>query len=197
MDYKIVGLVGPLACGKGVVADYLIKKYHYISFSLSSIVHEEVKKRGIIRYNRTLLQNIGNELREKEGDGVLARRALNMLYTSHSIANGKIIIEGIRNPGEVDYLRTFPGFFLIAVHASQKIRFQRVLTRGKPWDPKDWKTFLQVDERDRGEERKISGQQVQKCVQLADIQLQNNKSIAEFYAVIEKTIGSLFRVSET
>lgn len=205
----IIGIVGPFACGKGVVTDYLIKKYGYTSFSLSSIVHEEVKKRGIKSYDRTILQNIGDELRKKEGEGVLARRAIeqlivnsqqltaeslklkakkNQLRTTYYELRTKIIIEGIRNPGEIHYLRSIPGFFLIAVDANQKLRFQRMLARKKPWDPIDWESFKKVDGRDRGDAKNKSGQQVKKCMEMADITIVNNKEREDIYKAIEEKL---------
>jgi dephospho-CoA kinase len=182
---NIIGIVGPFASGKGVVADYLVQKLGYVSFSLSTIVHEEVKKKGIIQYDRTTLQNVGDELRKKEGDGILAQRAVQKLKGIHA---QKIVIEGIRNPGEIEYLRTIPGFFLIAVDASQKVRFQRLLARAKPWDPKDWETFKKVDGRDSGDTKHTNGQQVRACMDLADIQLQNNTDLAHFHEEIEKNL---------
>jgi len=191
MDFNIIGIVGPLASGKGVVTDYLIKNYGYTSFSLSSIVHEELKKRGITVFTRTTLQDIGDDLRKKEGDGVLAKRAIEQLTAnSKQLTGKKIIIEGIRNPGEVVYLRTLPGFLLVAVDALRELRFQRVLARKKPWDPKDWKTFEKVDGRDSGDGKNTNGQQVKKCMKMADIQLRNNTDIPQFYKVIKKALFS-------
>jgi dephospho-CoA kinase len=178
---NIIGLVGPIACGKGIVAEYLIKQYGYVSFSLSSIIHDEVKKRKIKEFSRTTLQDIGDELRKKEGDGVLAKRAMKKLSDMAKGKARKVIIEGIRNPGEVQYLRTMPGFFLIAVDAPQKIRYQRVLKRAKSWDPKNWKSFQKVDGRDKGDSKNTNGQQVRKCMDLADIKIKNNKTLTDVY----------------
>lgn len=186
-DMKLIGLVGPLACGKGVVADYLIKQYGFVSFSLSFIVHDEVKKRGIATYTRSILQDVGDDLRTKEGDGVLAKRALEYLKTK---GTDKIIIEGIRNPGEVEYLRTIPGFYLISVDALREVRYRRVIERGKPWDPKDWETFEKVDGRDSGDGDNHAGQQVRKCMQLADAHIENNNDLKQVYAEVEKIITS-------
>lgn len=179
----IIGIVGPLACGKGVVADYLIKTYGYVSFSLSFIVHEEAKKRGITTITRTVLQDIGDDLREQEGSGVLAKRAVAYLQER---GMKQMVIEGIRNPGEVAHLRTLPGFVLISVDALQEVRFRRVIERGKPWDPKDWETFKKVDGRDSGDEKNENGQQVRACMKLADIHLNNDTDLSQFYEAIEK-----------
>jgi dephospho-CoA kinase len=184
---KLIGLVGPLACGKGVVADYLIKQYGYVSFSLSFIVHDEVKKRGITNYTRSNLQDVGDELRKKEGEGVLAKRALEHLKT---LGAEKIIIEGIRNPGEVAFLRTIPGFYLIAVDALREVRYRRVIERGKPWDPKDWETFEKVDGRDSGDGDNTKGQQVRRCMELADAHIENNNDLKQVYAAVERILAS-------
>lgn len=184
---SIIGIVGPLACGKGVVADYLIKTYGYVSFSLSFIVHEEAKKRGITTITRTVLQDIGDDLREKEGSGVLAKRAV--LYLQER-GMEQMVIEGIRNPGEVAHLRTLPGFILISVDALQEVRFRRVIERGKPWDPKDWDTFKKVDGRDSGDEKNENGQQVRACMRLADIHLNNDTDLSQFYEAIKQSLNS-------
>ena len=185
MDFKKIGLVGPLACGKGVIAEYLIEKYQYTSFSLSVLVHEEAKKRGHTVLTRTLLQDIGDDMRAKEGDGVLAKRAIKTLNPKLYTQNPKIIIEGIRNPGEIAYLRTIPGFFLIAVDATKEIRFKRVLKRGKVWDPKDWNTFLKVDGRDSKDMQNKNGQQVRVCMEMADMQIKNNTDKEYIYKEID------------
>lgn len=187
MDFNLIGIVGPFASGKGVVTDYLIKKYGYTSFSLSTIVHNEAKKKGIVNYDRAILQNIGNDLRKKEGDGVLAKRAILDLKKSKKQLN-KIVIEGVRNPGEIAYLRTIPGFTLIAVDASAEIRFQRILKRKKPWDPMDWETFKKLDERDRGDKETTNGQQVKKCMEMADVKIENNGDVKAVEEEVEKIL---------
>jgi len=181
----VIGIVGPLACGKGVVADYLIKNAGYTSFSLSFIVHDELKKRGISSFTRTTLQDIGDELRAQEGDGVLAKRAVAYLQKQGA---KRVVIEGIRNPGEVAYLRTIPHFYLIAVDATQELRYRRVIERGKPWDPKDWATFVKVDGRDSGDGINVSGQQVRKCMSLADVAIKNNDDMGNVYKEVERII---------
>ena len=191
---NVIGIVGPVACGKGVVVDYLIQKYGYVSFSLSSLVHDELEKRGIAVFTRATLQDIGDELRKKEGDGVLAKRAIKKLKAeslklkAKSSKVQKIIIEGIRNPGEVEYLRTITGFYLIAIDAQREIRYHRLLKRGKPWDPTNWKAFLQVDKRDSGNGKLSNGQQVRACMKLADLHLANNMDIEHFHEDIKNTL---------
>jgi dephospho-CoA kinase len=161
----IIGVVGQIACGKGVLKDYLIKDLEFGSFSLSSIVHEEVKKRKITDVTRKVLQDIGDELRKKYGNDILVRWAIKLLKKQ---GEKHILIEGIRNTGEIEYLKKLLNFFLIGVKAKRKLRFERLLKRAKPWDPKNWKDFLVVDQRDLGIGQIKSGQQVGRCLAYCD-----------------------------
>src|SRR3990167_8502152 len=74
-----VGVVGQIAVWKGVLVDYLIKKLGFTSFSLSLILHEELKNRNIKEFTRETLQNVGDDLRRSYGNDVLARRAIEKL----------------------------------------------------------------------------------------------------------------------
>ncbi len=195
-----VGVVGQIASGKGILVKYLTKRLGFVSFSLSSIVHEELKKRRIKNYTRKDLQNIGDELRKKYGQDVLAKRmtkqlgvmsydkpynfnaAASELYISHR----RVVIEGIRNQGEIKFLKKNLNFVLIGVKAKRELRFKRLLSRGKPWDPKTWVDFVKVDRRDLGVGQKRSGQQVGKCLTYCDYVLTNNKDLKDFQRKVEK-----------
>lgn len=181
---NIIGVVGQIASGKEVFAECLIKKYGFITFSLSTIVHLELEKRGIKSFTRETLQNVGDELRKKYGEDILARRAMEILKKNKR----SVVITGIRHPAEVKFLRTIKNFILVAIKAKRRIRFQRVLKRGKPWDPKTWREFLKIDKRDFGVGQEKSGQQVGRCIKLADYTLINNKDLESFYEKIEKLI---------
>lgn len=183
-----IGLVGSLGAGKGVVADYLIKNYGFVSFSLSFIVHEELRRRGVTEFTRKTLQDIGDELRARDGQGALAKHALTILDKEGST---RVIIEGIRNPGEVETLRKLPHFVLISIDATRAVRFKRVIERSKPWDPKDWDSFLTVDERDHEDEANSHGQQVKKCMNMADYFIENNKDLEHLYARIQEVIAEM------
>ncbi len=186
MKNKIyLGVIGQIASGKRVLTDYLIERYGFIPFSLSSIVHQELKKRGVKDFTRKTLQDIGDELRSRYGDDILARRIIKLIEKEHQGAK-RIIIEGIRNPAEVDFLKKIPNFVLIGVKADRRVRFNRLRARNKPWDPILWEEFLAVDRRDWGIGQKKSGQRVGDCMKQADYLIANNGTINEFRKKIEK-----------
>lgn len=96
----VIGLVGRIGAGKGQVADFLREK-GFLYFSLSDIVREEARKRGYReeKFSRKLLQDIGDELRQKWGNHILVERLVKKIKTSQG---NEIIVDSIRNYGEVN-----------------------------------------------------------------------------------------------
>ncbi|MBI5126901.1 AAA family ATPase [Candidatus Roizmanbacteria bacterium] len=189
-----VGVVGQIAVGKGILVKYLTDKLEFVSFSLSSILHDELKKKGIKKFTRKTLQDIGDKLRNRYGDDVLARRAVEFLKKQ---GERHVVIEGIRNPGEIEFLKKNPSFILIGVKADREIRFKRLLERGKPWDPKTWNDFVNVDRRDLGIGQQKSGQQVGKCLAYCDYVLTNNKDLKDFERKVKDLMKKIFKLNGT
>jgi len=187
-----IGIVGQIAVGKGVLVEYLLKKLGFVSFSLSSILHEELKKKNVKEFTRKTLQDMGDELRKKYGDDVLARKAI-VLLKKHG--KNHVVIEGIRNPGEIEFLKKNPNFILIGVKANRELRFKRLLQRAKPWDPKNWSDFVLVDRRDIGVGQKKSGQQVGKCLAYCDYILTNNKDRRDFERKVKELMKRVFKLN--
>ena len=187
-----VGVVGQIAVGKGVLVDYLIKKLGFTSFSLSSILHEELKNRNIKEFTRETLQNVGDDLRRSYGNDVLARRAIEKLLHQ---GEKHVVIEGIRNTGEVEFLKKNPNFVLIGVKANRELRFERLLKRSKPWDPKNWADFVRVDRRDLGIRQDKSGQQVGECLAYCDYVLTNNNDTADFQRKVNNLMKKIFKLN--
>ncbi len=179
----IIGVVGQIASGKGILVKYLTEKLDFTPFSLSSIIHTELKKKGTKEFTRQTLQDVGDKLRQEYGDNVLVRR-LNEVIKGQK--KSKIVIEGIRNPGEIEFLKKNTNFILIGVKAKRELRFKRLLSRAKPWDPKNYKDFVKVDRRDLGVGQGKSGQQVEKCLIYCDYILTNNKEVVDFQKKVEK-----------
>jgi dephospho-CoA kinase len=180
----IIGVVGQIASGKSILVKYLTEKLDFTSFSLSAILHNELKEKKIKKFTRKTLQDMGNKLRREYGDDILARRVLGHLKRQKT---ANIVIEGIRNPGEIEFLKKNPNnFILIGVKARREIRFKRLFKRGKTWDPKSWSDFIKVDKRDLGAGQDKSGQQVAKCYDYCDYILTNNKDLKDFEKKVEK-----------
>ena len=131
--------------------ELLTKKYNAYSFSLSDMLREEADRRGIEK-TRQVLTDIADELRLKKGNGALAEMALEKISKMKQ-HNDVVVIDSIRNPGEVEMLRTAlkRHFFLIFVDAPIELRYQRSLERKR--EGEGGKTFMEFENKDREEMR--------------------------------------------
>ncbi len=179
MKKIIIGLVGPIASGKGEVANFF-RQNNFSYFSLSDRVREEAKKREL-KIERETLQNVGDSLRKEFGNDILAKRTAAMIKQK----NSRIIIDSIRNPGEIKFLKDNLEIFIIGVTASKEIRLERFLKRNRLSDPKTKEDFYKVDSRDSGEEQELHGQQVQTCLKMSDLVIENNGTFDDLKNKIE------------
>lgn len=182
---KVVGVVGPIASGKDTVLKELEKR-GFKAFFLGERTREEADRRGL-PHDRSILQDMGNDLREKFGDDILVKRTEELL-------NGlgkKIVIDGIRNAGEIAYLRKKYDAIIIGVDASVKRRRRLSNKRKGDADPKTEEEFERVEQRDRGIGENSHGQQVDACLALSDIVIKNNGIIQEFKKKIRKALNQL------
>ena len=170
----IIGLTGSIGSGKGVVSD-LFQERGFTYFSLSNEVREAAKKENI-ELTRENLQNLGNRLREEKGSGVLAELVIEKI---NNFKYKNAIVDGIRNPKEIDSLKKLKSFFLISVDAFPEIRFKRVIERNRESDPKTWEDFMKIDNKDKGIGEKETGQGVGKCMERADFMFMNNGSLED------------------
>lgn len=173
---KVVGLTGTIGSGKSSVKQILLQKFNCYHVTLADVIRAEIeKKRG--RFNRKTMQDMGNELRRKYGNHILAKLAIEYLPRDKEL----IVIDGIRNPAEAEWLRRKFGsdFTLIAVDAPAELRLKFLLNRGEKRDPKTVEEFKAMDARDRGVGEPEWGQQVDKCLEIADYKIINDSTMEE------------------
>ncbi|MBU2632739.1 glycosyltransferase [Patescibacteria group bacterium] len=166
---RIVGISGPIASGKGVIAKLLEKK-GFKKLELSQIINSEILKQRL-KLNRNTQQNVGNKLRAKFGNNYLAKKTIeNALSGRYK----KIVIDGIRNPAEIKFLIDKYNAIVIGVSTPVDLRKKWFLKRSKGSDKQALKNFEKVEKRDRGIGENASGQQVTKCLKLCDVIIKNN-----------------------
>jgi dephospho-CoA kinase len=183
---KIIGITGTLASGKTSVKDFFLSRFPSSYFiSLSDIIEEELLKEGKELKRENFIEK-GNELRKRYGDQILVEVVT--LTLPEKIEKQFLIIDGIRNPGEVEFLRKKFGkdFILIAVDAPREIRFRRLRERKKEGDPKTFEEFLEIDETDLGKNQPEYGQNVEECLKLADYLIINDGSVNELNKKLEE-----------
>lgn len=183
----IIGLTGKNAAGKGEIAKHLQSK-GFMYFSLSDALREEATRRNI-SHSRDNLINLGNELRKKFGNGVLAKRINEKIKEAKSRGKRDFVIDSIRNPGEIGELRKNEGFLLVGVVTDEKIRFQRLLKRGRIGDATTFEDFKRQEKLENNNE--ASGQQLDKCLEMADKHISSNGTIEEANKDFDKWMETL------
>lgn len=176
----IIGVCGRVSAGKETLTKFLREK-GFIYFETSQLINEELAFRGL-KITRENQQNLADSLRKKEGVGVLMKMLL-----AKTQQGKNYIFDSLRNSGEAIFLREHaPNFLLIGVDAPAKIRFERILSRGKPSDPKTWVEFLKMDERDNFDVHDSMGQQTGKLLEMSDFVVVNDSSVEEGLKKVEE-----------
>ncbi len=177
----VVGLVGPMVSGKGDVAKHL-QELGFKYESLSDRCREEADARGLPR-TRKNLQDVGNDLRETFGLQVLAQRTVEILGEVH----GHVVIDGIRNPGEIAYLRNELDVVIIGIDAPVELRLRWYLERAakRAEDHASEAEFHKNNNRDFGIGEPEGGQQVGKCLSMSDYVLINDGTKEQLFESME------------
>jgi dephospho-CoA kinase len=145
-DKLVVGLVGMPGSGKSVVVETAQEK-GYTVVVMGDVVREETRKRGL-ELNPENIGTVMLDLRKTSGAGVIAEKCVPTILANES---KKVIVDGLRSLDEADVFRAqFPGFTLIAVHASPETRFSRLTRRRRSDDPDGWEVFRERDMRELG-----------------------------------------------
>jgi len=179
----IIGLTGKNAAGKGEVAQVL-KEGGFYYLSLSDLLREELQNREVEVTRENLIQ-VGREMRDRYGGGVLADRALQKIDVDKNY-----IVDSIRNPREVEVLRRKKNFRLVHVVSSPQVRFKRIKERSREGDPQTLKEFEKLEARE-ATSPDPHAQQLDETSQLADVELENNGSLEELRHQVKELIRTL------
>ncbi len=184
-----LGLVGPIASGKGMLIDHL-KTLGFDTYSLSDVVRQEAERRGL-KIEREVLQDVGDDLRQKFGRAILAEQILEQVHDP----DRNIVFDSIRNPGEICYFQHLLDIQIIGVDAPVEKRIAWYLERAKKRgeDNPDMSVFIQASLRDRGVGQVATGQQVDKCLEMADIMFNNGGTKDDILKGLDRYLTNEFR----
>ncbi|MEM1646266.1 MAG: AAA family ATPase [Ignisphaera sp.] len=165
-------LAGLPGSGKTVFSE-IAKSIGVPVITLGDIIREEVTKRGLEPSLENIL-SVAQELRERYGREAIAILASNKISESLK-HNCLVVVDGIRSLEEINYIKSLTNaeILVVAVHASPKVRFARLLARGRTGDPKTWDEFVKRDLRELS-------WGLGNVVALADEVIVNESSIEEF-----------------
>jgi dephospho-CoA kinase len=174
---RLIGLTGTNGAGKGEAAVFFVSRgYEY--HSLSDVVRDALAAEGLEPSRDNLIRK-GNALRREGGPDALARRILAKI-------RGRAVIDSIRNPSEIEFLRTQPGFVLLALEAPPELRFERVAKRGRNECAPDLPSFLRKEDEENGPDP--GAQQLGRCMALADRVLVNDGTLDDLRRKLEEIL---------
>ena len=137
----ILGFTGSIASGKGTATKYLEKKYNAKSFKFSKILRD-ILDRSYLPHTRDNLVKISMVMRENFGQDILAKI---MAEDIREAKDKLIVVDGVRRPDDIKYLKDIEGFQLIGIDADIKIRYERITQKSENKDDqsKTWEEFLE------------------------------------------------------
>lgn len=177
----ILGIVGSIASGKDTVGEYLADKGFKV-ISLSDVLRSIMRREGI-DITVPNMTEYGNNLRKTKGHGYLAEIA-------YKEANGKdAVLTSIRQVGEIEYLRKFPDFTLLKLDAPIEMRLERLIKRGRPGDVKNMEELREIEAKQA--DGKNGGMNMNQCFKMADVKIENDKSIEHLYKEVDDVVERL------
>ncbi len=175
----LIVLIGEKLAGKELVGKYLAKQHKFIHYRSSQVLVDILGRLGlpVTRENEVAL--VGG-LRERFGGGVLAEAL--KIQVKHK-KQQRVVIDGIRHPGELDILKLMPGFLLVYVTAPLDLRYQRALQRGE----KIGETSFSLPDFKR-EEKLPTEIHIRPMARAARVTLVNGTTLADLYKQVEEKI---------
>jgi dephospho-CoA kinase len=180
----IIGITGTLGAGKGTVVEYLQQK-GFRHYSARDLLVKEIVKRGLT-VDRDCMVVVANELRSKNSPNYLAEE----LYREAATSGENAVIESLRTEGEVNALRQKGGFYLIAVDADTRSRYDRIIARGSETDKISFEEFLRHEKREMYS-ADPNQQNLAKCAEMADHQIFNNGTREQLYTEIDEVLKNM------
>lgn len=178
----VIGITGTLGAGKGTVVDYLVKEKGFRHYSVRQYLIDKIKKHGL-PVNRDTMTITANTLRKEHHPAFIIEE----LYKQAKQDGENAIIESIRTPGEIDFLRTQGQFFLFALDAKPEARYQRIQARGSETDHVDYETFIANEQREMST-TDPNKQNLGKCINMSDFKVDNNGDVKTLYNAVDKIL---------
>lgn len=177
----VLGIVGEMGAGKSTITEYIKQKYGAVSFRFSDML-TDIAKRLYLEPTRPNLQMISSMLRQTISQDIMSKV---IMHDAQNATADIIIVEGIRRPSDITYLKELPNFKLIGLTADERIRYERVCLRSeKPDDQtKTWEEF----QKEGLAEAEL---EIQNIKAEADFQIDNNGNKETLFAEAEKILSA-------
>jgi deoxycytidylate deaminase len=198
----VIAVVGPMGSNKGLVIDTMCRLathhgYRAHRIGMSDIIRTHVTlPEGIgDEYTRVkVLIKAGNELRKSAKDNALLAKmsAIKIAELRSKEIDARVIyiIDSIKHPEEVQELRDIysGGFYLFAVHSSQKSREAFLENSCHIKDKSKREELIRTDE----DEQKGYGQSTREAFHLADFFVTENGNANKVWAALRRFFDLIF-----
>lgn len=180
-----IGITGTLGAGKGTIVDYLVQNKGFVHYSVRSFITEEIKRRNM-PVNRDSMTEVGNDLRAQHSPSYIVEQ----LYAQAQASGCNCIIESVRTPGEISALRGKSNFYLFAVDADPKVRYERAVLRGSETDHVSYEAFIANEQREMTSDDP-NKQNLRVCIEQADFRFDNGGSIEDLHKQVEEVLKQI------
>lgn len=184
---KLIGLAGTNGSGKDTAGAIIAQKYNLLFVSVSELLRDECRKRGL-PVERQNLRTISAEWRREFGLGVLVDKAIEAFKCSDKKYDG-VVASPMRNVGEAQHVKDLGGT-LVWVDADPILRYERIRSAHRGRDGEDNKTYEEFLEEEsdemyqQGDEATLNLSGVKA---IADVTILNETNLID----LEKTIDKL------
>jgi len=182
----IIGITGTLGAGKGEIVS-ILKTKDFIHFSVRDFLTQELQKRNI-EVNRDTMTLLANELRKTHSPQYI----IEQLYNQAVVQKRNAVIESVRTPGEIDFLKsqTKGNFYLVAVDTDQKTRYERIVDRKSALDRVSFDKFV-FDEQREMISSDPTKQNISECMRRADVIIRNEGNLTDLVHKVEAFLNPI------
>ena len=181
----VIGITGTIGAGKGTIVEYLVEKKGFLHFSVREFLLKKIREMKLT-LDRDSMFHLANRLRAEHGPSYV----IDQLYGKACAVNKNSIIESIRTTGEIASLRGKGRFYLFAVDADPRLRYDRIQLRKSETDAVSFDLFLENEERES-----VSADpgvpNLRACIGAADFLFVNNGSKTELYQQVDVILSTL------
>ncbi len=182
MSKLILGFVGEIASGKGTVAKYVVEKYNAGYHRFSTPIRK-VCDVLLLEQSREIMQKLSETLRANIGEDIFAKVIVDEVKKD---SQKIVVVDGIRRPDDVKYLKELPNFYILNVQVDEMVRYKRLTGRKENADDatKTLEEFRKQAEEEP--ERKI-----REIATKADFIIDNNGDFAVTQKQVDELISKL------
>lgn len=176
----VIGIVGLPGSGKSTALEFVKDLAPIIT--MGDVIRDEVLRRGL-EINTVTLGEISKQIREEEGDQIVAKKCIEKIKSTNEAT---VFVDGIRSMDEVNLFRKHWNFQIIAIICDEDVRYKRLSERGRSDD-----SLISNDIIERDKREVYFG--LTEVIGSADYKVQNNSDIESLKKNIREVIKNILR----